>query len=281
MTPIETLILESIDSLTPAETRVARSLLAGYPSSATRSSAAIATAAGSSPASVIRFVAKLGFGSLHEFHEAVRSELDARMRSPFETDRRGDAADGFVETVIQSQAANTAQTLRRLTPEVLASVRSLLTESPAIFTLGGRFSHALAWYLAAHLQLTRPGVEVLSPGSLADRLAHVSRRACLVAFDFRRYQPEVEFAAGYVKARRGRVILVTDPYLSPAARHADRTLVADIESPRLFDSYAPAVALLDTIVSDFLTSGGEQTRRRIGRVEEARDLLDAARRSDA
>jgi DNA-binding MurR/RpiR family transcriptional regulator len=273
---IQALILNSVDSLTPTETRVAQSLLAGYPSSATRSSAAIATAAGASPASVLRFVAKLGFGSLGEFQEAVRSELDARMRSPFETYSTGNG-DGFIDSVAGGQAANTQQTLGRLTPELITSTRTLLTESSTVFALGGRFSHALAWYLAAHLQLVRPGVHVLTQDGIAERLAHAGRGTCLVAFDFRRYQPIAESAAGYVKSRRGRVVLVTDPYISPVARHADRTLIADIEIPRLFDSYAAAVALLDTIIGDVVTSGGERSRRRIRRVEEARLQLDTAR----
>lgn len=279
MTTIENRILESIDALTQAETRVARSLLSGYPGSALRGASGIATAAGASPASVTRFLTKLGFDSLRDFHEAVRSELDARLRSPFETTDGDDAGNGFIETVVRSQSHNVAQTLRRLTPELLASVRALLTEPSAVYTLGGRFSHSLAWYLAAHLQLVRPGVTVLTQESLADRLAHARRRSCLVAFDFRRYQPAIEFAAGYVKARRGHVVLITDPYVSPAARHADRTLVADIETPRLFDSYAPAVAMLDAIISDVVTNGPQQSQNRIRQVEEARALLDAARES--
>jgi DNA-binding MurR/RpiR family transcriptional regulator len=92
-------------------------------------------------------------------------------------------------------------------------------------------------------------------------------------FDFRRYHPEAEAAAAYVKARRGRVLVVTDPYLSPAAQHADRTLVAGIAGPRLMDSYAAVVALIDLFVSDLVERDPERVRRRIERVDEARRLM--------
>ena len=82
---LEQLILDNINSLTPAETRVARAILASYPALATRSSSAIAEVAQSSPASVIRFVNKLGFANLREFHEAIRDGLEGMYRSPYET----------------------------------------------------------------------------------------------------------------------------------------------------------------------------------------------------
>lgn len=276
LTPLQQRILDSVDALGPAEKRVARTILASYPSSAIRSASAIAKAAGSSQATVTRFVAKLGFSSLLEFHETVRSELDERFRSPFHLHQERIGANEFVESVIHSESANIAETLRRLTPDVLDDVRRILTEASEIATTGGRFTYTLAAYLATHLQMIRPGVRLVSPPGLADQLAHAGRGICLVVFDFRRYHYEAEWAAGYIKSRRGRVILVTDPYLSPAAKYADRTLVAAIESPQLVDSYAAAVALLDTIVSHLIIEDPSRTRRRIEQVEEARRQLGAS-----
>src|SRR4029079_8098306 len=86
----------------------------------------------------------------------------------------------------------------------------------------------------------------------------------------RRYHPQAEFAARYVKARRGKVIVVTDVHVSPAAQHADHTLVAEVEGPHLVESYASVVALLDMIIADLVAANGDEMRRRIDRVEVAR-----------
>jgi DNA-binding MurR/RpiR family transcriptional regulator len=270
---VEARILQSIDGLTPTETRVARAILARYPASAIRSSGAIAKAAGTSPASVVRFVAKLGFPALHDFHEAVRAELDPPRRSPFDEVAAEADGDGLVESIVRSETANVTDTLRRLRPDVLAAVRDLLLGSSVVASFGGRFSQSLAMYLVAHLQLLRPRASLLTTADVAEHLAHLGRGACLVVFDFRRYHPEAEAAAAYMKARRGRVVCVTDPYLSPASHHADHTLVAEIEGPRLLDSYAAVVALLDTIVSAAVSVDPERARRRVERVEEARQLM--------
>jgi DNA-binding MurR/RpiR family transcriptional regulator len=271
---LEQLILESIDSLTPAEKRVARAILGSYPASATRSSSAIAEVAGSSPASVVRFVNKLGFTSLREFHEAVRSGLEGMYRSPYETVAPAPSEDELIEAVIQGEAKNVAATLKRLTPESIRNMRQLLVEASSIAVMGGRFSHALAVYLHAHLRLMRRGVIVVRTADVADEIAHLGRGTLMVIFDFRRYHPQAEFAARYVKRQRGKVIVVTDVHVSPAAQHADHTLVAEVEGPHMVESYASVVALLDMLIADLVATDGDAMRRRIDRVEVARTQLD-------
>lgn len=271
---LEQRILESIDALTPAEKRVARAILASYPASATRSAAAIAEVAESSPASVVRFAAKLGFASLRDFQEAVRSGIEGMYRSPYETVSPASSEHELIEAVIQGEAQNVAATLNRLTPESIRGLRKLLVEASSIAVMGGRFSHALAVYLHAHLRLIRSGTTIVGPADVADDIAHLGRGTLIVIFDFRRYHPQAEFAARYVKARRGKVIVVTDVHISPAAQHADHTLAAEVEGPHLVESYASVVALLDMIIGDLVATNADAMRRRIDRVEDARTQLD-------
>ena len=254
---LEQRILESIDALTPAEKRVARAILASYPASATRSAAAIAEVAESSPASVVRFAGKLGFASLREFQEAVRSGIEGMYRSPYETVAPASSEHELIEAVIQGEAQNVAATLNRLTPESIRGLRRLLVEASSIAVMGGRFSHALAVYLHAHLRLIRSGTTIVGPADVADDIAHLGRGTLIVIFDFRRYHPQAEFAARYVKARRGKVIVVTDVHVSPAAQHADHTLVAEVEGPHLVESYASVVALLDMIIGDLVAANAD------------------------
>lgn len=271
---MEQLILASINSLTPAETRVARAILDSYPALATRSSSAIAEASGSSPASVIRFVNKLGFADMRAFHEAIRDGLTGMYRSPYETLAPAPSEHDLIEAVVSAEATNVAATLNRQTPESIRALRTLLVDASSIGIMGGRFSHGLAVYLHAHLRLIRGGVAILRTADVSDDIAHIGRGGVIVVFDFRRYHPQAEFAARYVKSRRGKVVVITDPHLSPAAHHADHTLVAEVEGPHLVESYASVVALLDMIIGDLVAHNGDAMRRRINRVETARAQLD-------
>src|SRR5437762_5815128 len=76
------LVRQRLDSLSPAERRLARVLLASYPIAGLESVARFAERAGVSPPTVTRFIAKLGFRGYPEFQESLRHEVQARLRSP-------------------------------------------------------------------------------------------------------------------------------------------------------------------------------------------------------
>jgi DNA-binding MurR/RpiR family transcriptional regulator len=72
------------EALTGAGRRAARSLLGNYPSLGLAPVAEFAAGAGVSAATVVRFVAQLGFKSYPEFQRALRAELEERSKSPLQ-----------------------------------------------------------------------------------------------------------------------------------------------------------------------------------------------------
>jgi DNA-binding MurR/RpiR family transcriptional regulator len=71
MTQIRDDVFARMDELTPAEKKVARSLLANYPSAGLASAATLARAAGTSTPTVLRLVARLGIGSYPDFQQLL------------------------------------------------------------------------------------------------------------------------------------------------------------------------------------------------------------------
>jgi DNA-binding MurR/RpiR family transcriptional regulator len=284
MTTVAERILGSLDLLTAAERRVGRAILASYPSFGLQSTTVIGKSAQASSATVVRFVTKLGFDGVPDFHHALREEIGHRMSSPFwELEEDGERPSSeFLGVMEETQASIVRETLGRLSEEVLSEIRHLLMSSSRLWIAGGRFSQSLAHYLYAHVQLFRPQVRLLTPwpAPITDQIFHVTRGDCLVVFDYRRYDVEAEFAALYFKSHRGRVVVVTDPYLSPAAQHADHTLIASFEGRMLLGSHTGATALVDALVT-YLMSRDEALRGRIDSVEEARDLLSGRIAEDA
>jgi DNA-binding MurR/RpiR family transcriptional regulator len=100
-----------------------------------------------------------------------------------------------------------------------------------VFSLGGRVSAFLARYLASQLRLIRGGVEVIDPerSGPADQLVDLGRRGVLVV---RRYQGDTIESARVAAGRGTTVVLVTDPWLSPAAASARFVLVTGSRRPR-------------------------------------------------
>src|SRR3979411_2372884 len=76
------LVRHRLASLSPAERKLARVLLASYPIAGLESVARFAERARVSPPTVTRFITKLGFRGYPEFQETLRTEVQARLSSP-------------------------------------------------------------------------------------------------------------------------------------------------------------------------------------------------------
>jgi DNA-binding MurR/RpiR family transcriptional regulator len=91
----------------------------------------------------------------------------------------------------------------------------------------------------------------------------LGRRDCAVLFDFRRYQPDV-IQFGQAAARGGaRIVLVTDPWLSPLAAVATAVLTAEVTAPSPFDSLVPALAVVEALIAAAVRELGDAPRSRI------------------
>src|SRR3977135_1832359 len=75
-------VRQRLDTLSPAERKLARVLLASFPIAGLESVARFAERAGVSPPTVTRFITKLGFRGYPEFQEVIRHEVQARLSSP-------------------------------------------------------------------------------------------------------------------------------------------------------------------------------------------------------
>ncbi|MFE1930614.1 MurR/RpiR family transcriptional regulator [Streptomyces sp. NPDC059474] len=120
-----------------------------------------------------------------------------------------------------------------------------------IACFGGRFSQLLAEYLDLHLPMLPPGtiVHTPTPGRDAGFRVDVGRRDVCVVFDFRRYQEDTVELARHAHEQGAKIVLLTDPWLSPAAEFADVVLPARVEAPSPFDSIVAPVALVETLVA--------------------------------
>ena len=82
--------------------------------------------------------------------------------------------------------------------------------------------------------------------------------------DFRRYQTSLASLARMAREERNaRVIVMTDKWISPVARHATDVLPVPIESGTLWDTYSSALAIMEAIVTRIAEDNWENTRNRI------------------
>jgi DNA-binding MurR/RpiR family transcriptional regulator len=272
------LLLKSSLTLTPSEEKIVQVLLADYPTAGLGSAAGLARRAGVSDPTVVRLAVKLGFHGYPDFQSTLLAEVEARLHSPLlmmETKLHAGLGEedgptgaylrsviGCLEKAIVTTPAATYDRAARL----------VIDGKLSIALVGGRFSRHLAGMLAGYLSQLRPGVRdlgQLSPQAF-DLMIDMDRRDVLVVFDYRRYQNDVVEFARQAAARGVRIVLFTDPWLSPVAGFAEVTISSPIEAASPYDTLAPALAQMEAFVAHILAGMDRTTRRRIERLEDIR-----------
>lgn len=247
---------------------MARALLSGPPTIGLESVSQLAARAEVSGPTVSRFVARLGYDNYAAFQQALRDDLSARVLSPVEVYRShlADTDETPLGRMGGALAEAVSGTLGRLSPVDFERAGTLLAdERHRVLVTGGWTSHLLAAMLASLLRPFRQGVQHV-PSLAAERaaaLADLSRRDTVVLFDFRRYELDTFEFARLAHDRGGRLILLTDPFLSPIADLADAVLPAQIDGPSPFEILTPTVALVETLATDVARRLGAAGTKRL------------------
>lgn len=260
-------IRQRLGMLSPSERRVARVLLSGPPTIGLESSARLAEHAGVSGPTISRFVThQLGFENYGAFQHALREEISARVQSPVETYRQYRAGQEPADLLSRSGVAlgeAVSSTIRNLDQQEFQRAACLLSDTRHhVLATGGWFSHLAAGYLVSILREIRPSVRLVPPvpAERAAALADISRKDVVAVFDFRRYERDTHEFAHAAHAAGARIVLFTDPWLSPIADIADALLPADVNARSPFESLTPTVSVVETLLAAIADSLGDAAR---------------------
>ena len=270
---VEEMIRAHSDAMTKIERQIASYLLRNYPVAALGSVTQLAKAAEVSSPSVIRLVQKLGFKGYPDFQSAVRVEVEARLVSPLA--KHDLWAGGVPQTHILNRFAdcvlgNLQATLSQIDHADFDAVAALMADpNRQIFATGGRITLAMAEYFVTHMKVIRPGVSLMSAMSNAwpPMMLDLRPGDVLLAFDIRRYENNVLQLVEMAAEQGAEVVVITDPWISPAANHARYRFSAQIEVPSAWDSTVALQVLVETMMAAVQSLTWEETSARMERLE--------------
>lgn len=261
-------------TLTPSESKIVQLLLADYPVAGLGTASSLAKRAGVSDPTVVRLINKLGFEHFSAFQASLLGEVEARLRSPLMMiDARrpgsGGAARGYFLSVIQ-ELQKTADAAVDQPYDRAADL--IMRTKGRILLLGGRFSRHVAAMLGGYLLQFRPDIRLVAPltAESYDELVDLGARDTLIVFDYRRYQTDVIDFARQAHERGLRVVLFSDPWMSPIAEIAEIVIITSGEVDSPYDSVAPAVAQMEALVARIVAREKGPVEGRIGEIEKLR-----------
>lgn len=263
--------------LTRAERQLANAILENYPISGLGSITAIAESSGVSTATVARMARKLDFAGFPEFQAALRSELEATISNPISKhDRWAEKApdthilNRFADAVME----NLRQTLRQINPETFNAVAALLSDQRhTVHVVGGRITRSLADYFFTHMQVIRNGITLVASNSNTwpHYVLNMQAGDVLIAFDIRRYERDILRLAEMATAKGVTLVLFTDQWGSPAAKHAKYSFHSHIEAPSAWDSSVVTLFVAEALIAAVQTATWKETKKRMKALEELFD----------
>lgn len=266
----------ALSSLSKAERRVGRALLADYPSAGLVSAARLAERAEVSPPTVLRFAQSLGFEGFAGLQVALRAELTSQSSGPLTRLPDEPAAGGLLDRLLRQargQNDRAVETLALLPESALDAAVALLSDvARPVHLYGGRFSHLLAAHLAAHLEQLRPGVRLLSDprGRDLGSMMELTRRDVVVLFDYHRYQRSAADVAADVHRAGASVVLITDDLACPVAPDAEVVLAASSTVGTVYQSMSAGFLLTELLIPLVMDAVGEPARTRMALWEQQR-----------
>ncbi|GAA3262767.1 MurR/RpiR family transcriptional regulator [Nonomuraea helvata] len=213
--------------LPPGERAIVRVLLDDYPFAALGSLRALAERAKVSPPTASRLFDRLGYAGFADFQAAVRDGARDRSRLlEFVTGSPG-AADSSAAPELRRAAEDLRTgldgTLAAATGPLLEASAALLAEAGTVWALGGPLSELAAEYLIRQLASLRPGAHRVpdSAQARARTVLDLNGSDVVVAYDFRRYSPDIARFVRAARTRGARLLLVTDAWESPLSAEAE------------------------------------------------------------
>ena len=262
---IEQLIDDHFDTLSPELQRAARWVRQHGTTLALHSMRSSARQAGVSPATMTRLARRLGLDGFETLRAPfVRRLAEGRpvLASTRPTARGERDLSATLAALNQTQHAHVATVLQANPLPALVDAADAMLASPAVYFLGLRVSHGVAFQMHYAYSLLSPNAFLLTHlgGTLSDQLLQVGPGCLLVAISQSPYARTTVDAVQTVRGQGAQVLALTDSPLSPIARDAEHRLLYSGTANTFFHTTSGALALIETLLTVVAERGGARVQ---------------------
>jgi len=245
-------LAERIDQLSIKRQEIIRPILEHPREYVLLSVRAMAKRLHTDPATIVRIVRGLGFGSYREFQHHLH-ELSLAFATSLDTMQSGGRDPNAPSHVIDSlelDVKNLQGLKNSLDAQRLVALAKRFHEARRIVVIAGDLAAELADYLEYQISLLGlPIFAATSTGRILHLVRSVNKQDLVLAISFRRGLRQTVEGAEQARARGAYCVGIADTYLSPLARECDEIFLASVESTSYGASYVAPVALLNSLIA--------------------------------
>lgn len=267
----------NFDALSPRLQAAARYILDQPREVAVYSMRAAAERAGVHPTSMLRLARELGFEGYEDFRDQFRIWVKSGEQNSWSGRARSVRKHAAEVTLVDSLLRQETQNLASLaTPAAYAGLREAalrMQKARRVYVVGFRSLYSVAFYLGYACRMFMRNVSLVSGpgGTSADELRFIGEDDLVVAFTYHPYTSDTIRAVNFALERGAGLVAVTDSVVSPIAREGQTTLVVANETPSLFHSVLPALAVAQSLVALLIAEAPEEGLAQLKATEEQLD----------
>ncbi|HKT48417.1 MAG TPA: MurR/RpiR family transcriptional regulator [Candidatus Acidoferrales bacterium] len=243
---------ERIDQLSSKRQEIVRPILEHPREFVLLSVRAMARRLQTDPATIVRIVRGLGFGTYREFQQHLHdlSLTFATSLDTMQTAQNAGNMPAFVRDALECDLKNLQGLKNSLDAQRLVAFAKRLYKARRIVVIAGDLAAYLAKYLEYQLSLLGlPIFAGTSPGRVAHLVRPLAKNDIVIAITFRRGLRQTVEGIEQARSRGAYCIGIADTYLSPLTRQCHEVFLAGIESTSFGASYTAPIALLNALLA--------------------------------
>ncbi|MBT8358664.1 MAG: MurR/RpiR family transcriptional regulator [Deltaproteobacteria bacterium] len=270
--PVITDITNKLDSLTPKSQTLGNYIMQNPSKVVFMTTKELAETCEVSEATVVRFVASIGYHGYSEFQQALKDFVNTGMSLPERVNMKNIKEPGLdrLHRGILEELNNLKYMYETIDVEKMNQFVEYLDERENIFVTGSRLSYTFAYYLGWSLTKIRKGIHVLkgSDSTTIDFLTNAPENSLVILTAATRYPNELIKLSKLVRRLGHTLLVLTDSSISPVIQFANLSLVVPSRSIPFIGNVSNMLCVIQYIVQELASRKGKSLQKHQEQLEQ-------------
>lgn len=270
--PVITDITNKLDSLTPKSQTLGNYIMQNPSKVVFMTTKELAETCEVSEATVVRFVASIGYHGYSEFQQALKDFVNTGMSLPERVNMKGIKEPGLdrLHRGILEELNNLKYMYETIDVEKMNQFVEYLNERENVFVTGSRLSYTFAYYLGWSLTKIRKGIHILkgSDSTSIDFLTNAPENSLVILTAATRYPNELIKLSKLVRRLGHTLLVLTDSSISPVIQFANLSLVVPSRSIPFIGNVSNMLCVIQYIVQELASRKGESLQKHQEQLEQ-------------
>ena len=270
--PVISDITNKLDSLTPKSQTLGNYIMQNPSKVVFMTTKELAETCEVSEATVVRFVASIGYHGYSEFQQALKDFVNTGMSLPERVNMKDIKEPGLdrLHRGVLEELNNLKYMYETIDVEKMNQFVEYLNERENVFVTGSRLSYTFAYYLGWSLTKIRKGIHILkgSDSTAIDFLTNAPENSLVILTAATRYPNELIKLSKLVRRLGHTLLVLTDSSISPVIQFANLSLVVPSRSIPFIGNVSNMLCVIQYIVQELASRKGESLQKHQEQLEQ-------------